>query len=28
VLEGEDPAKAAAWGEERMKRVVDDLKRK
>ncbi len=28
VLEGEDPAKAAAWGQERMKRVVDDLKRK
>ena len=28
VLEGEDPAKAAAWGEERMKRIVDDLKRK
>jgi multiple sugar transport system substrate-binding protein len=28
VLEGEDPAKAAAWGEERMKRIVDELKKK
>jgi ABC-type glycerol-3-phosphate transport system substrate-binding protein len=27
VLQGEDPAKAAAWGQERMKRVVDDLKK-
>ncbi len=27
VLQGEDPAKAAAWGQERMKRIVDDLKK-
>ncbi|MCP8939980.1 sugar ABC transporter substrate-binding protein [Alsobacter sp. SYSU M60028] len=27
VLEGEDPAKAAAWGHDQMKRVVDELKK-
>lgn len=26
VLEGEDPAAAAAWGQERMQEIVDDLK--
>jgi ABC-type glycerol-3-phosphate transport system substrate-binding protein len=28
VLQGEDPAKAAAWGAAQMKKIVDDLKRK
>ncbi len=28
VLQGEDPAKAAAWGQERMQAIVDDLKKK
>jgi multiple sugar transport system substrate-binding protein len=28
VIEGEDPEKAAAWGAEEMKRVVDDLRKK
>jgi|UPI0004AF3484 ABC-type glycerol-3-phosphate transport system substrate-binding protein len=27
VIQGEDPAKAAAWGQERMKRIVDELKK-
>lgn len=28
VLEGEDPAKAAAWGAEQMKRIVDEVRKK
>lgn len=28
VIEGEDPARAAAWGAEQMKRIVDELRRK
>jgi len=28
VLQGEDPAKAAAWGQERMEAIVADLKKK
>jgi ABC-type glycerol-3-phosphate transport system substrate-binding protein len=28
VLKGEDPAKAAAWGQKRMQDIVDDLKKK
>lgn len=28
VLQGEDPAKAAAWGQKRMQAIVDDLKKK
>jgi ABC-type glycerol-3-phosphate transport system substrate-binding protein len=28
VLQGEDPAKAAAWGQKRMQDIVDDLKKK
>ncbi len=26
VLQGEDPAAAAAWGQEEMQSIVDDLK--